>query len=97
MYQKCPLCEGLAYLDPFYLGFGNNSTSARVICPTCKGSRVIHSETGLPPYSTFTPVSEEKAAPKEPKLPQLTFFGWVILVMIAWVCILVVIGLLSKN
>ena len=48
-FQKCPICNGTGD-DPFMLELPRQNYP----CPTCKGTRIIHEVTGLPP------VTEEK-------------------------------------
>ena len=46
-YQKCPVCEGLgSFLD---LTQPITNFSNPVECPTCQGTRIISTLTGLPP------------------------------------------------
>lgn len=43
MFQKCPICNGTGYSHDTF------STSTMPVCSTCKGKKIINSETGLPP------------------------------------------------
>jgi hypothetical protein len=45
-WQKCPVCNGAGEVLREYAGKVNSWTTP---CPTCKGSRIISSVTGLPP------------------------------------------------
>jgi hypothetical protein len=42
MYQRCPICQGDGNIYP-PVGYA-------VICPTCKGKRIISDVTGKPPH-----------------------------------------------
>lgn len=46
-YQKCPVCEGLGQFIDLTQPLANFSNP--VTCPTCKGTRIISTLTGLPP------------------------------------------------
>lgn len=45
-YQKCPVCDGTGK-EPLK-GLSNHSGN---ICQVCKGSKIIDSDTGLPPIN----------------------------------------------
>lgn len=42
-WQKCPVCDGGGQMPNAY------TSAAFIVCPTCKGHRIIHEVTGLPP------------------------------------------------
>lgn len=42
-YQKCPICDGTGNIS------GAFAACTNATCPTCRGYRIIHEVTGLPP------------------------------------------------
>ncbi len=56
MYQKCPKCNGEGIIEIPSLGTLVNKQET---CSVCKGERIIHTESGLPPSLHNTRISSK--------------------------------------
>lgn len=48
-WQKCPVCDGIGQRIGVFTNSLGNTTTIDPLCHTCKGTGIIHQDTGLPP------------------------------------------------